>query len=101
MRVAELTLQLGDDEQVVRLEVLRSSADPTRFRWRLWRLEHFRLRPSFPQDADGEPEHVADDALLADRTWILAKEECVAADVDEAFALALGELTGLVERTSG
>ena len=68
----ELDVALGDDEQfTVRIELLRSEADPELYRCRVWRSEHFRIQPTFPQDA-GAPAHTpCDESLLVEDPSLL------------------------------
>jgi hypothetical protein len=50
VRVTELELSLGSqDNALLRVETLESRSNPGTFKARIWRLEHFRIQSSFPQ----------------------------------------------------
>lgn len=100
VRSAELRLVLSGEDNLVRLDLMQSSIDPRQYNWRLWRIESFRLHPSFPADESGTPEHETDDELLADWSWAVPVSECTADTVDEAFAVALDGVADLMQRSS-
>jgi hypothetical protein len=48
----------------VRVELLRVGNTGRRYAARFWRTEHFRLPPTFPQDANGQPRDDSSDELI-------------------------------------
>lgn len=65
--VLEVDTDLGEIGVCWRLEILQAVDSPTRFRYRAWELEFFRLRPTFPQNEQGEPIEASDDQLFVVR----------------------------------
>ena len=64
----EVDLEFGDDAFPTRVEILRSTVDPTIYRARIWQLEPYRIQSTFPQD-DGRPAHdPSDEELLIERS---------------------------------
>jgi hypothetical protein len=52
------------EELLLRVEVWKSLATPVRFSARVWRIDSYRIRPTFPQ-REGIPSHRCSDELLA------------------------------------
>jgi hypothetical protein len=59
----ELTFAVGDDEIQLRVEILECIEPKGCYTARLWRYEHYRIQPTFPQSG-GEPTHEASDELI-------------------------------------
>ena len=66
-KTLELDIELGEYSYSFRIELFRNTEREDRFRCHAWELEMFRLSPTFPKGANGEPEHVCDDVLMVDR----------------------------------
>lgn len=63
--VTEMKLLLGSDDRAwVRIEILESRSQPSYFKARVWRFEHYRLQATFPQDVSGIPLHQPSDELI-------------------------------------
>jgi hypothetical protein len=63
--IYELDLNFAEDQFSLRIELFQLLTDPTRFRYKTWRDELFRLQSTFPQNGAGKPEHSpADEKLL-------------------------------------
>lgn len=61
----------GDDSVTVRVELLRRVGDAGLYRCRVWRLESYRIQPTFPQTA-GAPAHLpSDEEVLVSWTHAL------------------------------
>src|SRR5690606_31237580 len=63
VRTLEFEVELPEDTVSLRLEIFRSRASKTLFKARIWRLEHFRIQPTFPQQ-QGRPLHQPSDELV-------------------------------------
>ncbi len=57
VKTYEVDLALGNDTFSARIELFRSLSDPRLFRYRSWRDEPFKIRPSFPEDRVVKSEH--------------------------------------------
>ncbi len=103
VRTVEVDLELGEELIPQRIELLRAVDDPTRFRCRIWELEYFRLRPTFPQDEAGEPEHESDDELLVERAHQLKRNylDFTAPDEEAALQRVWGDLLERLEHWIG
>jgi len=53
----------GDDFRF-RIEIVRSSQRRRRYAARVWRIEHYRVQPTFPQTAGRPGEEPCDEQLL-------------------------------------
>jgi hypothetical protein len=94
-------IELPDGDVIVlRAEILR--VDRGKFTARLWRVERFRVQPSFPQQ-DGTPSHLAsDEALLVEEPGVLdsgfprnpADPESVLTELVEAVEHRFGDTRG-------
>ena len=82
----------------LRLEVFRY---PTRRRYyaRVWFIESYRLRPTFPQDSRGRPTH-ASDTNLATLQDSLNFEQCEAGSVAGVVEKVMTIINELFERAS-
>ena len=99
LEVYEFDIRLGDDGWSVRIELFQDVAGSNRFRARVSERELFRLRPTFPQDAAGNPEHTSDDAVLVERPLshgTTPYPDFEAADRDEAIALVRQDVIGFL-----
>lgn len=77
-KTLEIDAQVGDDVFLLRIEISRAVRRRHVFRVRFWRTETFRLQPTFPQDAHGNPrDEPSDELILAD--W----SHCVRGEWDE------------------
>jgi hypothetical protein len=63
IRTVEIEVALPGDTMLLRLETFRSNGSRTLFRTRLWRLEFYRIQPTFPQRT-GKPAHRPSDEVL-------------------------------------
>ena len=104
-RSLEVDFQLGDDSLTFRIELLRNTDQPDRFRCHVWDLEMFRLKPSFPRDGNGEPSQVCDDVLMVDRGIprsgvAYPREDIVATNVDAALEIVLSDLRAFLEHVT-
>lgn len=63
-RTTEVVTSLGGDETSLRLELLESRCSIGWYRARIWRLEHFRIQSTFPQDDTGCPRDEPSDELI-------------------------------------
>src|SRR5215475_13377140 len=96
-KTVELDIQFGDNSWSIRIELLQDTEVKDHFRCHVWELELFRLTPTFPQDKNGQPAQVSDDALMVDRGIPHSRiayptEDIVAADADAALAIVLDDL---------
>jgi hypothetical protein len=103
VRVIELDVQLGEGTVTFRIELFQDTQRKRHYRARLWELELFRLRPTFPQDKSGRPKDIADDMLMAERSWSLSEEYegFMASSPDSALKFILKGLNERLEHWSG
>ena len=59
----ELDVTLGDDSFPLRVELFGAADRSDLFRCRVWRGEHHRIQPTFPQRG-GRPAHEPSDELI-------------------------------------
>lgn len=80
---------------VLRIELWQFVDDKTAYAARVWRLEHYRVQATFPQE-NGEPvEPVSDEVLCAEKPefFSLSSPQVIrAADEHEALQLGLNAL---------
>jgi len=105
VRSLEIDLQLGDDSLTLRIELFRNTEKADSFRCHVWELEMFRLKPTFPRDANNEPAHSCDDVLMVDRgiprsDIAYPREEIVAPNVDAAVEIVLNDLKAFLEHAT-
>ena len=106
-KVVELDIQLNEDAWIARIELFRDTEREGWFRCRVWESEMFRLTPSFPRDASGEPAHVADDTIMVERGIARSRlasrlnEGFAAPDVDAALGMVIEDLKGYLEHVTG
>jgi hypothetical protein len=103
-RTIEFDFQLGDDYFPMRVEVFQDIANPNQFRCRIWKLEFYRLQPSFPQDNDGEPsDFSADEQVWFDWGHNLSNDYQLftAKDSDDALAKILADVKQFLIRVTG
>ena len=104
-RTFEVDLQLREDSLTFRIEFFRNTEATDRFRCHVWDLERFRLKPTIPRDANGEPSHVCDDILMVDRGIPRSRiayplEDIVALDLDAALEIVLNDLKAFLEHVT-
>ncbi len=94
-RTLETSLGPEGYRSEVRLEVFQSLNTPRRFRARAFEYESFRLRPTAPQDAEGEPLDVSDDEVAVERgfSWLdqCWREPFEADSLEEAVRFVLAD----------
>ncbi|HYD49968.1 MAG TPA: hypothetical protein VEB21_16540 [Terriglobales bacterium] len=94
-----------DGNRNLRIELFQSTSDATRFRLRVWRHEHFRVQPTFPQDANGQPQHQsADESILVDCSYLLPPdltEPLSAASVSTAREIVIARLSKALDIGAG
>ncbi len=102
VRTIEVDLRLGDDTATIttiRVEFFRAEGDATRFRCRLWRLETYRIKPTFPQE-NGLPKHEeSDEEILVDWTTFL-KEDLIDFKAQDLESAERKVLDGLRSRAA-
>jgi hypothetical protein len=60
----ELSAVLKDDDHLIlRIEIFETISNPRHYSVRVWRLEHYRIQPTFPQ-LDGAPVHAPSDEFI-------------------------------------
>ena len=59
----EACVSLRSEELTLRLEIFEHLNESGVFSARLWRIEHYRIQPTFPQ-VDGMPAHQPSDELI-------------------------------------
>ena len=106
VKTVELDLRLGDNSWSIRIELLQDTEVKERFRCHIWELELFRLTPTFPQDENGQPAHISDDALMVGRgiphsVIDYPREAIIAADADAALGIVLDDLKQCLKRITG
>ncbi|HEY0156707.1 MAG TPA: hypothetical protein VGF28_05380 [Thermoanaerobaculia bacterium] len=97
VRTLELDVPFGDRAESIRVEISRGRAVPALYRARVFRLDFYRIQPSF-----GRSEG-ADEQVLVDWSDILRRytEQFAAPSLDEAEQLILGELEAWHRHASG
>jgi hypothetical protein len=60
----ELTVPLKDEELILRIELFESGVQARHYCARIWRLEYYRIQPTFPQGDDSQPAHGPSDELV-------------------------------------
>lgn len=60
----ELLVPFKEEELTLRIEIFESMAQSRKYCARIWRLEYYRLQPTFPQGDDGQPVHGPSDELV-------------------------------------
>lgn len=63
VEVLQLTVPLRDEELTLRIEIFESLSAARHYSAQVWRLEYYRLQPTFPQQK-GEPAHVPGDEVI-------------------------------------
>lgn len=104
-KVVELDVQIGDDSYSLRIELMRDTEDEHRFRCHVWELELFRLIPTFPMNASGQPEHISDDVLMVEREIAhrrinYPREDIVAPNVDAALEVVMLDIERFLEHAT-
>ena len=103
-RTLEFDFILGDDSFPMRIDVLQDIANPNQFRCRIWKLEFYRIQPTFPQDNDGEPlPFSADELIWTDWEYNLNDDYQLftAKDSDDALAKILADIKQFLVRVTG
>ncbi len=89
---------------VLRFEIWQFLNDSTAYKARVWRLEHYRVQATFPQD-HGEPlEPVSDEVLCVEKPEFLSLSTLQvirAADEHEAVQVALNALLPVCQVRKG
>ena len=104
VRTFEVDAALGVELVPLRVELFRSTKDTRRFRYRLWRLEFYRIQPSFPQEQVGLPAQTpSDEEFLVDWSAFLTGgiSEFIAESVDEAVGRMADDLRSRLEASGG
>ena len=103
LRTVEVDLQMGDDLYSCRIELYRDTEDPGYYRAHVWELEHFRLKPTFPQTRAGRPKDISDDLLLAERATQLTGRyrRFNASSPKAALDIVISDLRGRIEHWTG
>lgn len=93
-RSLEIDIEISDDVETFRVEILRARLRPERFRGRLWRVTMVRAVASFPQDDEGEPTESFDADQLEGADELLGRDytSFEAASIDDAEAQVLADL---------
>lgn len=94
VRTLELDVEVAGEAVVLRLEMFTARDRAGIYRARLWRQDIFRIRPSFPRDADDEPTDESDESVFVEWPAILEEdyEELAASSLEEAESIVLGDL---------
>ncbi len=102
VRTLELDVELGGDPIALRAELFRSRTEAGVYRARVWRLDLFRMTPSFPRDESDTPIEVTDDSMLVEWAELLDGdyERFEAGSDDEAEARVLADLERAVTAAS-
>jgi hypothetical protein len=65
VRTLGFDICLGGDDFRLRVEIFQALDDPQYYRAEIWRVEAYRIQPTFPQDEAGRPAHeTADESVL-------------------------------------
>jgi hypothetical protein len=72
---------LGGDCFRLRVEVFQALDEPQCYRAEIWRVETYRMQPTFPQDEVGQPAHDT-----ADENVLVGWGDLVDADLDNIHA---------------
>ena len=59
----QFSVAIADDELELRVELFEALARPRHYMARLWRIERFRIQPTFPQ-LDHQPAHLPSDESI-------------------------------------
>ena len=71
----ELDVDFNGDACRIQIELFRHGVIKHRFRCRLWRLDFYRIQPSFPQNKKGKPRHSeADEEFFVNWDFLLSKD---------------------------
>ena len=106
-KTVELDIRFNEEAWTARIELFRDTGREGWFRCRVWESEMFRLTPSFPRDAAGEPAHITDDTIMVERGIARGRiasrlnEGFAAPDVDAALGMVIEDLKGYFEHVTG
>jgi hypothetical protein len=104
-KTIEFDLAFAEDCFSLKVELFQDVSDTRRFRARIWRLEMYRIQPTFPQkEADSQPvDDPSDETIFVDTALWLAKnyEDFRAETPDSALQMILNDLKDFLVRASG
>ncbi len=105
VKTIEFDMEFAEGRFSLKLELFQDVSDTRRFRARIWRLEMYRIQPTFPQkEADSQPaDDPSDETIFVDTTLWLAKnyEDFRAETPDSALQMILNDLQAFLARASG
>ncbi len=97
--------QLAGNSFTLRLELFGDVSNPERFRAHLWRLESYRIQPTFPQDeATGQPAHeFSDETIWVDTALWLSQDyaDFQAPTAEEAIQIVLNDFRAFLAQVLG
>jgi hypothetical protein len=82
-------IQFGDETLWFRIEVSREPGKKKRFTGRVWRTEHYRILPTFPQRSSN-PAKRSNDEIIVDSSFMF--EEITGPSVKAVLARILREI---------
>ncbi len=91
----ELDIDSNGDACRIQLELFRHAVIKHRFRCRLWRLDFYRLQPSFPQDKKGKPRHSeTDEEFFVNWGFLLSRNYSLfeASTIERAIQIVMRDL---------
>ena len=107
VKTLELDLEFGDERGwTTRIELFQDTEREDQFRCRVWELEMFRMTPTSPMDASGQPLHVCDDVIMVHRgiprgeVASLMHEPFNAASVEAALEMVFQDLKNFLEHVT-
>lgn len=105
VKTIEFDIQIGDDSFSLKLELFCAVSDTQRFRARIWRLENYRIQPTFPQDEiTSKPSHeFSDETIFVDTALWLSKnyDDFQAETADKAIQIVLDDFRFFLVQTLG
>lgn len=105
VKTVEFDIQIGDVSFSLKLELFCDVSDTQRFRAHIWRLENYRIQPTFPQDKiTSQPSHESsDETIFVDTAlWLSKKYDNFQAETsDKAIQIVLDDLRFFLIRTLG
>jgi hypothetical protein len=99
----ELDVDFNGETCRIQIELFRHAVIKNRFRCRLWRLEFFRIQPSFPQNKKGNPRHSeADEGFLVNWDFLLSRNYTLfeASTTARAIQIVMCDLKANLDRSN-
>ena len=91
----DLSVEIGDEEESLRLEIFQDSSSPRAFIAKLWQEQLFRMKPN------SAPRRTSSESFFVEMSWVLERTEFESQDADDAFIQAIEELNKYINRNNG